>query len=44
MTFMVISLAMFVANLAELRVSMMNTMHEKVDYRLVDADENEIET
>ena len=44
MTFMVISLAMFVANLAELGVSMKNTMHDKVDYQLVDTDENEFET
>ena len=43
-TFMVISLTMFVANLAELGVSVKSAMHDKVDYELVNVDENEYET
>ena len=38
-TFMVVSLTMFLTNLAELGMSVKNAMHDKVDYELVGVDE-----
>ena len=37
-TYMFVFLAMFVANLAELGVSVKNAMHDKDDYELVGTD------
>ena len=43
-TFTVVSLVMFLSNLAELGLSVKNAMHHEVEYELVGADENKSET